>query len=333
MDVMSEVPNATAAREVRAGGTIRFAVGSPTGLRSSTWRIWSAKHTKTCILRRDPLQASRRSACTSATAGRTPSSRTRGRSPLSRRARLVMWTSGQRHQVSARAGVGGTASLCRPPTCGLGRRSNQVISRSRRPPASVTGFTSKWSSLRWEPPPAWSSMRCTSSGACLWWMGVRLRSSLGGCGRPAMRRASSPSPANRHLRRSPRCRTPGFSCGQRRTCAWAYSAARATERASGRTSPLCHLRQERPPFVRAIQSKCPPMQAPSLAGASGRAVLYSPQSRAAPDTSHRPLSHPGLVHVWSTIHRRRAVRSGLQRYIVRPGRRGDPAKMGPGGEP
>jgi hypothetical protein len=50
MDVMSEVPNATPAREVRAGGTIRFAVGSPTGLRSSTWRIWSAKHTKNVYL-------------------------------------------------------------------------------------------------------------------------------------------------------------------------------------------------------------------------------------------------------------------------------------------
>jgi len=50
LDVMSEVPNATPAREVRAGGTIRFAVGSPTGLRSSTWCIWSAKHTKDVYL-------------------------------------------------------------------------------------------------------------------------------------------------------------------------------------------------------------------------------------------------------------------------------------------
>jgi hypothetical protein len=47
---MSEVPNAIPAREVQAGGTIRFAVGSPTGLRSSTWRIWSAKHTKDVYL-------------------------------------------------------------------------------------------------------------------------------------------------------------------------------------------------------------------------------------------------------------------------------------------
>ena len=50
LKVMSEVPNATPAREVQAGGTIRFAVGSPTGLRSSTWRIWSAKHTKDVYL-------------------------------------------------------------------------------------------------------------------------------------------------------------------------------------------------------------------------------------------------------------------------------------------
>jgi hypothetical protein len=50
LKIMSEVPNATPAREVQAGGTIRFAVGSPTGLRSSTWRIWSAKHTKDVYL-------------------------------------------------------------------------------------------------------------------------------------------------------------------------------------------------------------------------------------------------------------------------------------------
>jgi hypothetical protein len=50
LKIMSEAPNATPAREVQAGGTIRFAVGSPTGLRSSTWRIWSAKHTKDVYL-------------------------------------------------------------------------------------------------------------------------------------------------------------------------------------------------------------------------------------------------------------------------------------------
>jgi hypothetical protein len=50
LKIMSEVPNATPTREVQAGGTIRFAVGSPTGLRSSTWRIWSAKHTKNVYL-------------------------------------------------------------------------------------------------------------------------------------------------------------------------------------------------------------------------------------------------------------------------------------------
>jgi hypothetical protein len=50
LKIMSEVPNATPTREVQADGTIRFAVGSPTGLRSSTWRIWSAKHTKNVYL-------------------------------------------------------------------------------------------------------------------------------------------------------------------------------------------------------------------------------------------------------------------------------------------
>jgi hypothetical protein len=230
--------------------------------------------------------------------------------------RPVTLTSGQHLQASARAGVGGTASLCHPPTCGPGRRSNQVRSLSRRFPALVTGSTSKWSSSRREPPPAWSATRCTLSGACPWWMGVRSRSSLGGCGRPAMRRASSPSPENRHLRRSPRCRTPGFSFGHRRTCAWAYSAARATERASGRISPSCRLHQERPPFVQDTRSKCPSIQAPSLAGASGRAVLSSPQSRAAPDTCPPTAEPSGLVHVWSTIHRSRAVRSGPQRCIL-----------------
>jgi hypothetical protein len=35
-----------------------------------------------------------------------------------------------------------------------------------------------------------------------------------------------------------------------------------------------------------------------------------------------------LVHVWSTCHRRRAVPSGLQRYVVRAGRRCDPGETG-----
>ena len=156
---------------------------------------------------------------------------------------------------------------------------------------------------------------------------------LGGYGRHALRRAGSPSPANRHLRRSPRCRTPGFSSGQMRTCAWAYSEARATERASGRTSPSCHLRQERPPFVQAAQSKCPSIQAPSLADASGWAVLPSPQSRAAPDpcapAAEPSGSGPRLVHNPSAL-------SGSQRSpAVRrfPGRKCDPGETGPRAEP
>jgi hypothetical protein len=38
------VPIIKAAREVGPGGTVRFAVGSRVGLRSSAWRIWSAKN-------------------------------------------------------------------------------------------------------------------------------------------------------------------------------------------------------------------------------------------------------------------------------------------------
>jgi hypothetical protein len=41
----ADVPTAKAAREVGPGGTVRFAVGSRAGLRSSTWRVWSAKNT------------------------------------------------------------------------------------------------------------------------------------------------------------------------------------------------------------------------------------------------------------------------------------------------
>jgi hypothetical protein len=40
-----------------------------------------------------------------------------------------------------------------------------------------------------------------------------------------------------------------------------------------------------------------------------------------------------LVHVWSTRHRNRAVRNGLQRCIVRPGSRSNPPETGPGAEP
>src|SRR5215217_343861 len=85
-----------------------------------------------------------------------------------------------------------------------------------------------------------------------------------------------------------------------RTFAWAYSAARATEPASGQTSPSCHLHQERPPFVQGTQSKCPSIKALSMACASGRAVLYSPQSRAAldvcPPTAEPSGPGPRLVH-------------------------------------
>jgi hypothetical protein len=42
---MSELPDAVPARNVGPGGYIRFAVGSSAGLRSATWRVWSAKHT------------------------------------------------------------------------------------------------------------------------------------------------------------------------------------------------------------------------------------------------------------------------------------------------
>jgi len=131
--IMSEVPNATPAREVRAGGTIRFAVGSPTGLRSSTWRIWSAKHTKDVYLAARSIAGLQKVSLHESRAGRTPSYQTRERSPSSRRARPVTWTSGQHLQASARAGVGATASSCRPPTCDLGRGPNQVISRCAAP--------------------------------------------------------------------------------------------------------------------------------------------------------------------------------------------------------
>jgi hypothetical protein len=131
-------------------------------------------------------------------------------------------------------------------------------------------------------------------------MGVRLRSSHGGCGRPAIRRASSPSPANRHVRRLPRCRTPGFSFGQMRTFAWVYSAARATEPASGRTSPSYHLHQERPHLYRASSQsahryKLRPWRAPRV----GR-FWTLPRAGQPLTYAHRPLSHPGsgprLVH-------------------------------------
>src|SRR5215211_3958716 len=46
-----------------------------------------------------------------------------------------------------------------------------------------------------------------------------------------------------------------------------------------------------------------------------------------------PSAACGLVDVWSTRHRSRAVRSGLQRCIVRAGRWGDPAETSPGAEP
>ena len=42
-----------------------------------------------------------------------------------------------------------------------------------------------------------------------------------------------------------------------------------------------------------------------------------------------PSAARGLVHVWSTSHRNRAVRSGLQRYIVRSGDRRDPGETDP----
>ncbi len=42
---MTELPTLVPAREVRPGGTIRFAVGALTGMRSSTWRIWSKERT------------------------------------------------------------------------------------------------------------------------------------------------------------------------------------------------------------------------------------------------------------------------------------------------
>jgi hypothetical protein len=45
------------------------------------------------------------------------------------------------------------------------------------------------------------------------------------------------------------------------------------------------------------------------------------------------LSGARLVHVWSTCHRSRAVRSGFQRYIVRSGRRCHPGGTGPGQNP
>jgi hypothetical protein len=65
------------------------------------------------------------------------------------------------------------------------------------------------------------------------------------------------------------------------------------------------------------------------------------QSHPAPPTLHMvvplpketPTLAPGVVHVWSTCHRNRAVRSGLQRYIIRAGGRWDPGETGPGAEP
>jgi hypothetical protein len=48
---------------------------------------------------------------------------------------------------------------------------------------------------------------------------------------------------------------------------------------------------------------------------------------------HGSLSVAGLVHVWSTRHRNRAVPNGLQRCMVRPGGRCDPAETRTGAEP
>jgi len=41
---VADVPIVKAPREVGPGGTVRFAVGSRAGPRSSAWRIWSAKN-------------------------------------------------------------------------------------------------------------------------------------------------------------------------------------------------------------------------------------------------------------------------------------------------
>jgi hypothetical protein len=46
-----------------------------------------------------------------------------------------------------------------------------------------------------------------------------------------------------------------------------------------------------------------------------------------PTVLDRARPSPGLVHVWSTCHRSRAVRNGLQRYVTGAGRRCDPGEQ------
>jgi hypothetical protein len=63
-------------------------------------------------------------------------------------------------------------------------------------------------------------------------------------------------------------------------------------------------------------------------------VLYS-QDRIAewPPRPSRIEPKQAVVHIWSTCHRSPAVRNGLQRCTVRPGRRRDPGETDPGAEP
>ena len=78
---------------------------------------------------------------------------------------------------------------------------------------------------------------------------------------------------------------------------------------------------------------CPHDACIGLAVPTGRSVLVAEEDRSAGGV--RDQTGPGnptgtrLVHVWSTRHRNPAVRSGLQRCIIRPGRRNDPGEISP----
>jgi hypothetical protein len=68
-----------------------------------------------------------------------------------------------------------------------------------------------------------------------------------------------------------------------------------------------------------------------LSGAASGGLPCPP--RVATRSAAAPRERACLVHVWSTCHRSRAVPSGLQRHIVRPGRRSYPGETSPRAEP
>jgi hypothetical protein len=321
---MSEVPNATPAREVQAGGTIRFAVGSPTGLRSSTWRIWSAKHTKDVYLAARSIAGLQKVSL--------HESQSWSHSFVSdERAKPFITPGSSRHVDIWPA----------PPSFGEGWRRGYCIivpSTDLRPwpqpepgdiafaPLPGTGYwvyievilvaAGTTTRLVFDEMHLIGSMSLVD-GSEVKIAARRVRPTRDEAGRLALAREQA-------LAQIASMPNPRLLLQPDANLRLAYSAARATERASGRTSPSCHLRQERPPFAQAAQSKCPPIQAPSLADASGWAVLPSPQSRAAPDPCAPPAepsgSGPHLVHNPSAL-------SGSQRSpAVRrfPGRNCDP---------